>query len=210
MVGRTRVSKFMPNDLLIWGELWKPYDPNDWESKQDMGNFTKVINPKLPKFQRMHDCDNESINVVVFPSDIICKLHRGLICKQLHPTQYANWYRPYGAGEGNQIYYYGMNNLPEWKTKGGCVHVPKCLMQGCEEFGCDKHLKYNIDKRPTEMKTRHVCGFDDVDKICLLSSFQMIVQSWLKTNSVNQLHSVFNEKKTIQKLIENFDKVSTK
>ena len=179
--------EYMPHSIVILGEVWKPCDSNDWLpniNKRDVGNFTKV---KLGAWPRYKKCviNGQTEKTIVFGEDTVCKLHPTSKCKHLNEQQYKNFFAKCTRGEANKLYYYAFNNVSNWKVDGGCVIVPKCTTDGCDVYGCRKHL--NLKAKPSTFKAMHLCDFDTDKQVCLLSSRQMIISSFLKTKSTKPI-----------------------
>jgi hypothetical protein len=145
---------------------------------------------KRPSFQRQMDENNKPLLTVIFPNDIISKLHKGTNCKMLNEKQYKNFYLNYKTVEdGNAIWYYAFNNVQNWKVDGGCVIIPQCLNENCKNYGCQKHLKDNLKVKPKQFKNYHFCGYTNKnDFACLLSGRQMVIEAWMKTSSIKSLN----------------------
>ena len=151
------------------------------QKKPKSGNFTKVKLLKKPEFRRAFDDNHNRTLVIVFPHDVIMKLHPVPNCNHLNKQQSENFYKNYSKNKGNNIYNYGFEKVDDWKHKGGCVLVPRCENIKCHTFGCSKHLQSNRKIKPTHFRMWHTCGYDKKDKIALLSCEQMIVYQFLKT-----------------------------
>ena len=177
-------------DIAILIEVWLPYDRNDWKSDitdADVGNFIHV---KFGRFAKYRLCRDEVGNpkyAIIFPADITMKLHKATIFKHLSKNQHDCFHNVEKSSQLN-IYYYGFDKELNWKKNGGCCLMPMCQQPQCETMACQTHLDVNKkSKPPTQFKMVHPCGFDGKNQICLLSTDQMIVSHFLKTQSTNIL-----------------------
>ena len=190
---RWKINDCIIEDTFVLGELWLPEDPSDWIAQiplDQIGNFSKVKFGKMPKFARVNQDDNDKkpLLVVTFPNDIIAKLHPTTKCCRLNRKQYHNLHQKYKPNDKqyhkHRRYYYGIDNVPDWETNGGCILLPKCHVPNCtKKWGCTKSDHFNPCVKPTEFKMHHQCGFNPTNRICLLSSSQMIVNAFCKTGS---------------------------
>ena len=155
----------------------------------DIGNFTKVKLLKKPKYRACMENPYLQKKIILFADDTIMKLTRWPVCNNLTKEQYVNWSQDYRKGEGKRLWNYAFDNKvqSDWKQNGGCVVIPQCSQ--CTTFGCRRHIKENIQQEnwPVKLQFHHTCGSDKDSYCALLSSHQMIIHQFLKTQSMQQL-----------------------
>ena len=78
-----------------------------------------------------------------------------------------------------------MRNITNRHKKGGCGFVHQCPKTECQEVGCYKHLELLKSSKDVCKSLKYVfechCnyGFNRENKICLRSSFQGVIASYL-------------------------------
>lgn len=181
-------TKFIPYNIVVFGEVWKPLIRSQWLDSIDdcdIGNFTNVKLGEWPLFGKNLLKDGDTERTVIFGQDIISELHPAPNCKNINEQQCKNFYTKCSISNRNQIYYYAFNNVTNWKTEGGCVVLPQCTNENCDKYGCSEHL--DVSKEPSAFGVLHLCECDFKNKVCLLSHRQMIVNSFLKTKSIKHV-----------------------
>lgn len=150
--------------------------------------------------------------VIVFPEDIIMKLTPWPLCNNLTVKQLENFAKDYSnKKQVRNIWNYAFQNFDkdDWKKDGGCVIVPQCSQ--CTSYGCLRHIKQNLenDNWPTHIRPHHTCKSDKNCHVALLSSEQMIVHQFLKTQSIQQMKLQTNDEQLISNVMNQVQETET-
>lgn len=168
-----------------------------------IGNFTKVKQLIKPQFRVCKDDMYHNTRIIIFPEDVIMKLYPAPLCNFLTDAQDQHLHKPYRKGEGIEIYNYGFEHVEDFKQNGGCVLIPQCMQENCNNYGCKRprHLILNKRIKPNKFKMFHTCGFDKKNKIALLSCEQFIIHQFLKTQSTNEMKLQSSEEQIVNDVV---------
>ena len=131
-----------------------------------------------------------SVKIIIYTEDIIMKVTPWPLCNKLTKVQSENFNKDYNKKNVKNVWNYAFENfVGDWKTQGGCVVVPQCGYENCNTVGCQRHKKQNVanENWPTKWKVHHTCDSNRKRRVALLSSHQMIVHQFLKTQSIHQM-----------------------
>ena len=130
------------------------------------------------------------------------------LCNNLTTLQYQNFMKNYDKKNAKKTWNYAFDNfVGDWKKEGGCVIVPQCGHGQCKIVGCQRHKKQNIanQKWPTKWKLYHTCGSSKKSRVALLSSHQMIVHQFLKTQSIQQMKLYNSDEQLLNNVVNQIE-----
>ena len=164
-----------------------------------IGNFVWVKLGKKAQYRLVMETPYLKKYIILFANDTIMKLTPWPMCNNLTEAQYKNWSKKYKKNAGKQIWNYAFDGAvnADWRETGGCVVVPQCSQ--CDTFGCKRHMKENVKQEdwPQNVRIHHTCQSNKDEYCSLLSSQQMIIHQFLKTQSMQHTRLQSNDEQLV-------------
>ena len=182
------LHSMVQDEIFIYCIRWIPTDPDAFQQTQiawqNVPNLAYVKSGEFAKFiPDICEETNEPIRTVIYTSDCLYQAIPVSICKRLNQQQSENFHNTSKHEHAKtQIYYYGIYNVSDKSTRG-CFIAPKCPNKHCTKFPCEDHMYDHPTQHPTQFDFVHTCDYNTESCVYLVSCWQGLILSYLKSNS---------------------------